>query len=275
MTPLTGYPDPARALAKVAPISEQAAALFYGRLFEIAPEVKPLFRGDMKGQGLKLMETSRSSSTGSPTWKPFCRPRARSPRNYVATASRRNTTPRSAPRCCGRWSAASAQTGRRTRRSPGRPPTRPCPDTWWAKPMEQRGGGMRQSGRKRSPMSEPLVIIGNGMAAARLVDELSARALGRYAVAVLGEGRPAYNRVLLSSLLADEIDRGEIELKPARWWRDRGVTLLYGCARPRSIRQYAGCGSRAAQRCLTRNSCWRPARSRSAWRSPAWICRAC
>jgi hemoglobin-like flavoprotein len=43
--------------AKVAPISEQAAALFYGRLFEIAPEVKPLFRGDMTEQGRKLMAT--------------------------------------------------------------------------------------------------------------------------------------------------------------------------------------------------------------------------
>jgi hemoglobin-like flavoprotein len=43
--------------AKVAPISEQAAALFYGRLFEIAPAVKPLFRGDMKEQGRKLMGT--------------------------------------------------------------------------------------------------------------------------------------------------------------------------------------------------------------------------
>jgi hemoglobin-like flavoprotein len=43
--------------AKVAPISEQAAALFYGRLFEIAPEVKPLFGGDMKEQGRKLMAT--------------------------------------------------------------------------------------------------------------------------------------------------------------------------------------------------------------------------
>jgi hemoglobin-like flavoprotein len=42
---------------KVAPISEQAAALFYGRLFEIAPSVKPLFRGDMKEQGRKLMAT--------------------------------------------------------------------------------------------------------------------------------------------------------------------------------------------------------------------------
>jgi len=43
--------------AKVAPISEQAAELFYGRLFEIAPAVKPLFHGDMKEQGQKLMAT--------------------------------------------------------------------------------------------------------------------------------------------------------------------------------------------------------------------------
>jgi hemoglobin-like flavoprotein len=43
--------------AKVAPIADRAAALFYGRLFEIAPEVKPLFRGDMTEQGRKLMKT--------------------------------------------------------------------------------------------------------------------------------------------------------------------------------------------------------------------------
>ena len=43
--------------AKVAPIADQAAALFYNRLFEIAPEVKPLFRGDMTEQGRKLMAT--------------------------------------------------------------------------------------------------------------------------------------------------------------------------------------------------------------------------
>jgi hemoglobin-like flavoprotein len=43
--------------AKVKPIAEQAAALFYGRLFETAPEVKPLFRSDMTEQGRKLMAT--------------------------------------------------------------------------------------------------------------------------------------------------------------------------------------------------------------------------
>jgi nitrite reductase (NADH) large subunit len=78
-------------------------------------------------------------------------------------------------------------------------------------------------------VSEPLVIVGNGMAAARLVDELSKTSLGRYAVAVIGdEPRLAYNRVLLSSVLAGETASHEIELKPANWWRDRGVTVKYG-----------------------------------------------
>ena len=79
-------------------------------------------------------------------------------------------------------------------------------------------------------MSEPLVIVGNGMAAARLVDELAQVALGRYAIAVIGaEPRLAYNRVLLSSVLAGETASHEIELKPADWWRDRGVTVKYNC----------------------------------------------
>lgn len=80
-------------------------------------------------------------------------------------------------------------------------------------------------------MSEPLVIVGNGMAAACLVDELAKAALGRYAIAVIGdEPRLAYNRVLLSSVLAGETASHDIELRSADWWRDRGVTLKYGCA---------------------------------------------
>jgi len=43
--------------AKVMPSKEQAAELFYGRLFETTPEVRPLFKGDMKEQGAKLMAT--------------------------------------------------------------------------------------------------------------------------------------------------------------------------------------------------------------------------
>lgn len=40
---------------KVLPISETAAVLFYGKLFELDPDLKPLFKGDLKEQGKKLM----------------------------------------------------------------------------------------------------------------------------------------------------------------------------------------------------------------------------
>ena len=43
--------------AKVAPISEQAATLFYDRLFEVAPAVKVMFPADMTEQRRKLMAT--------------------------------------------------------------------------------------------------------------------------------------------------------------------------------------------------------------------------
>jgi hemoglobin-like flavoprotein len=40
---------------KVVPIADQAAALFYARLFELDPALRPMFRGDMAEQGRKLM----------------------------------------------------------------------------------------------------------------------------------------------------------------------------------------------------------------------------
>jgi hemoglobin-like flavoprotein len=46
-----------QSFAKVAPISEQAAELFYGRLFEIAPAVRAMFPSDMTEQRRKLMAT--------------------------------------------------------------------------------------------------------------------------------------------------------------------------------------------------------------------------
>src|SRR5664279_4058413 len=80
-------------------------------------------------------------------------------------------------------------------------------------------------------MSESLVVIGNGMAATRFVDELMQHALGRYSVIVVGaEPRLSYNRVLLSSLLAGEVGEAAIELKPRGWWNGRGVTTIDGQA---------------------------------------------
>jgi hemoglobin-like flavoprotein len=46
-----------QSFAKVAPISEQAAVLFYGRLFEVAPSVRAMFPDDMTEQRRKLMAT--------------------------------------------------------------------------------------------------------------------------------------------------------------------------------------------------------------------------
>jgi hemoglobin-like flavoprotein len=46
-----------QSFAKVAPISEAAAVLFYDRLFEVAPSVKPMFPADMTEQRKKLMAT--------------------------------------------------------------------------------------------------------------------------------------------------------------------------------------------------------------------------
>ena len=50
--------------AKVLPIQETAAELFYGRLFEKYPEVKPYFKGDMKEQGRKLMAMLNTAVSG-------------------------------------------------------------------------------------------------------------------------------------------------------------------------------------------------------------------
>jgi len=80
-------------------------------------------------------------------------------------------------------------------------------------------------------MSEPLVVVGNGMAATRFVDELTQRALGRYSIIVIGaEPWLSYNRVLLSSLLAGDVGESAIELKPRGWWNRHGVTTLVGQA---------------------------------------------
>jgi nitric oxide dioxygenase len=45
-----------RSFDQIAPIADTAAELFYGRLFELDPSLRPLFRGDMREQGRKLMQ---------------------------------------------------------------------------------------------------------------------------------------------------------------------------------------------------------------------------
>ena len=49
---------------KVLPISDAAAQLFYGRLFEMNPSLKRMFRGDMREQGKKLMHMINAAVNG-------------------------------------------------------------------------------------------------------------------------------------------------------------------------------------------------------------------
>ncbi len=53
-----------RSFAKVVPIASEAADLFYARLFEIAPDVRSMFKSDMKNQGRMLMSMLASVVAG-------------------------------------------------------------------------------------------------------------------------------------------------------------------------------------------------------------------
>src|SRR5215467_9402476 len=72
-----------------------------------------------------------------------------------------------------------------------------------------------------------LVVVGNGMAGMRAVEELIARAPDRYDIAVIGaEPHPNYNRILLSAVLAGEKTLDEIVLNPYDWYAEHDVCLL-------------------------------------------------
>jgi nitrite reductase (NADH) large subunit len=74
-----------------------------------------------------------------------------------------------------------------------------------------------------------LLVIGNGMASLKFLEELTAAAPGRFQVTVIGaEAEPAYNRVLLSSLLSGEIAAADVAMKSRDWYVDNDITLLTG-----------------------------------------------
>jgi nitrite reductase (NADH) large subunit len=76
-----------------------------------------------------------------------------------------------------------------------------------------------------------LVVVGNGMAAMRTVEELLELAPGKYDIAVFGaEDHGNYNRILLSPVLAGEKKFEDIILHPKSWYAERGITLHTGDA---------------------------------------------
>jgi nitrite reductase (NADH) large subunit len=69
-----------------------------------------------------------------------------------------------------------------------------------------------------------LVVVGNGMAGMRTVEELVARAPDRFDITVIGgEPHPSYNRILLSSALAGERTLAEIVIQPSSWYDKHGI----------------------------------------------------
>jgi nitrite reductase [NAD(P)H] large subunit len=76
-------------------------------------------------------------------------------------------------------------------------------------------------------MRERLIVVGNGMVGLRFVE--LARAGDCYRTIVVGkEPQPAYNRVLLSSLLAGEVSAADVRFRDAAWYADQRIELLLG-----------------------------------------------
>src|SRR3990167_7409583 len=74
-----------------------------------------------------------------------------------------------------------------------------------------------------------LVMIGNGMAGVRTLEELIKLAPDLYDITVFGaEPHPNYNRILLSPVLAGEQTFEEIVLNDLNWYADNGIKLLLG-----------------------------------------------
>ena len=72
-----------------------------------------------------------------------------------------------------------------------------------------------------------LLVIGNGMAGARFVEEILARSPLAYEITVIGaEPHGNYNRILLSNVLNGTQNMEEIFLNPIQWYAENKVKLL-------------------------------------------------
>ncbi|MGB1027826.1 MAG: NAD(P)/FAD-dependent oxidoreductase, partial [Rhodospirillaceae bacterium] len=81
------------------------------------------------------------------------------------------------------------------------------------------------------PTKQSLVVIGNGMAGLRAVEDLLAREPNLYDITIFGaEPRVNYNRIMLSPLLAGEKTFDEIVLNDEAWYAEHNITLIAGDA---------------------------------------------
>jgi len=78
-------------------------------------------------------------------------------------------------------------------------------------------------------MKKQLVMVGNGMAGMKTIEELLAIAPDQYQITVFGaEPYGNYNRILLSPVLAGEKTIDDIMLNPLEWYAENGITLHAG-----------------------------------------------
>ena len=83
--------------------------------------------------------------------------------------------------------------------------------------------------RAEDDTREHLVVIGNGMAGCRAVEEILARDPARYRVTIFGaEPRVNYNRIMLSPVLAGEKAFDDIVINTPEWYVENGIDLIAG-----------------------------------------------
>ena len=75
---------------------------------------------------------------------------------------------------------------------------------------------------------QKLVVVGNGMAGIRAVEELLKLAPDLYDITVIGAEPPSYNRILLSPVLTGEQTLDDIILNREDWYASNGIRLLLG-----------------------------------------------
>lgn len=76
-------------------------------------------------------------------------------------------------------------------------------------------------------MKERLVVIGNGMAGVRTVEEIIQRDPARYEITIIGaEEYPNYNRIMLSNVLQKKMTVDEIITNPLEWYEENQIALI-------------------------------------------------
>lgn len=79
----------------------------------------------------------------------------------------------------------------------------------------------------RLVMKERLVLIGNGMAGVRTIEEIIDRDADRYQITIIGEEQyPNYNRIMLSNVLQKKMTVSEIITNPLEWYEENQIELI-------------------------------------------------